>query len=390
MTSIDRFRGLNNVADPINLGVDWLTRADNVDVTPEGGLQLRTGYRPTALTAPLHGAFATRDESRLYVAGAALQVIEPDLSARELVALQSTARMHWAEVNDRVFFSNGTDAGIITGDGQVLPWRWRIPASPTLRVGNGQLPAGLYRACCTFVLADGRETGASYVADISLAEPGGLLLEDISQAEGCRTNVYIAPADSTVLQLAVRETLATALAWNQPAHTLGRELANEDRYPLPQAAGPIAFFQGRLVVAQYFPEDHQTALWRSDPFAHHLFDATAVVMVPGEVVALADGSEALLIGTLTELHAWNPEGMRRVAPYGMPPGSPCTRDKDERLLFWTNRGLCTAFPFANLTQDRASVAPGLQAGAAVINADGQQRFVALLHAGGTAFNPRRP
>jgi len=45
-------------------------------------------------------------------------------------------------------------------------------------------------------------------------------------------------------------------------------------------------------------------------------------------------------------------------------------------------------PFTNLTQGHLSVAPGVQAGASVIERDGQRRFVVSLHRGGTAFNAR--
>ena len=79
--------------------------------------------------------------------------------------------------------------------------------------------------------------------------------------------------------------------------------------------------------------------------------------------------------------------------YGVVPGWCWARDDDENgestgVYIWTQRGLCKAMPFVNLTSGHVSVAPGIQAGAAVIAQGGQRRFVACLHAGGEAFNAR--
>lgn len=385
---ITRFKGLNNVADPLNLGIDWLTVADNVAVEPGGGLEVREGYQPTEITDALTSAFATRDERRLYVAGSDLLAVHPDLSTTALLELQA-GRMYWCEVNGQVFFNNGSDSGTITEDHEVLPWAWPAPTAPTMRPVSGNLPAGLYRAACTFSMPDGRETGASYINELELTAPGAIELDDIPQVDGWITNVYLAPAHSTILQRAF-STQLTATVWNRQPHELGSELRSDNLLPLPSGCGAIELYDGRMLAARYHPAENITAIWRSQPLAFHLFDAQDIIIIKGHVLAMADAGEALLIGTDTEIHALTGEGVRRLADYGLVPGWPIARDKDRRLLLWTARGVCTAMPFVNLTQDRISVPPGLQVGATVINANGQERFIALLHAGGAAFNHRNP
>ncbi len=82
------------------------------------------------------------------------------------------------------------------------------------------------------------------------------------------------------------------------------------------------------------------------------------------------------------------QGLALLASYGTVPGLSWALD-DKRTLIWSQRGLCQFPEFTNLTASRVSVAPGLQAGAAVLELDGQVRFLACLNAGGTPFNQRR-
>ena len=60
------FRGLNNVTDPLRLGLSWLAQADNVDITATGALRKRAGYTKP-FSGVLSGAYATLDFKRLYV-----------------------------------------------------------------------------------------------------------------------------------------------------------------------------------------------------------------------------------------------------------------------------------------------------------------------------------
>jgi hypothetical protein len=88
------------------------------------------------------------------------------------------------------------------------------------------------------------------------------------------------------------------------------------------------------------------------------------------------------------MHGYTPEGLALLASYGTVPGLPWALD-GKRTLIWSQRGLCQFPEFTNLTASRVSAAPGLQAGAAVLEIDGQTRFLACLHAGGTPFNSNR-
>ena len=305
MATIARFNGLNNVTDPLRLGLGWLTQADNVDITDTGAIKKREGYSLVEGGAP-SSAYATADESRLYVvASDGIKVMTDDglinLSGGEV---SSDQPMHFCEVNDQVFFNNGADDGIISPDGNIALWR----ASP-LR----EWP---------LLDAEGNEVP-------SLFEP------------------------------------------------------------LPLGAGIIQHWRGRIYAAQYFPDASQTAVWFSQPLGFHLFNLdTDFVLISGQVTMLAPHADALIIGTDSAIYAYDGTGLAQLAPYGAIPGQNWV-DDEGRILFWTQRGLCAALPFSNLTDRQISVAPGSSAGGALVHQDGRKRYLVSIQPGGNAFNQKR-
>ena len=389
MESIRRFKGLNNVSDALGLGLAWFTRADNVDITSTAGVKLRTGYR-LAQACAATDIFANQDGSRLYVIeGGALYQVLDDMS-RQLVAEGIGRSAYWAQINHDVLFVSGDAAGIITAEGEALPWRLPVPAEPRVLVGEGgQLPAGPYRVCATFVMPDGRESPASTAAEATVEQGAALQISGIEQLPGCVTRVYVAPADSTVFQLAFGAA-GPAAVWAQPPEALGQELLTDGLDSLPEGVDVITEWSGRLFAAQYLPEQDASVIWRSEPLAPHLWNLTAgFFMVPGRVLALAPNDKGLVVGTDRALHVHTAEGMGELAPYGTVPGLPWALD-GKRTLIWSQRGLCQFPEFTNLTDQRASVAPGVHVGAAVVALRGQVRFLACLHAGGSSFNSNQP
>lgn len=386
---VRRFNGLNNVSDPARLGLGWLAKADNVNITDSGAIERRDGFA-LALAGSMTGAFATQDGAHLYVVdGGDLKEVLPDMTTRTLVSGLAASAMQWVEVNNQVFYSDGISTGVINRNGEVAAWEWPVPATPHLWATEGDLPAGMYRVLFTFLLPDGRETGAGEAAMISVRDAQAIQITNIPLTAGLRTQVYIAPADSTVFQLAF-EANGPSASWNSSPDALGIELANQSMSPVPAGASSLALWRGRIYAAQYIRAENVSVVWFSEPLGFHLFDlAKNYFAVPGKVTMLAAHDGALIIGTDTEILAYDGEGIKQLAPYGAVAGASQVVDEDTgNILFWTTRGLCSALPFVNLTARQVSVKPGVQAGAAIIREDGAKRYVVSLVKGGTAFNPR--
>ena len=381
MAQIKNFRGLNNVSDPLRIGLGWLTNADNVNISDTGAISKREGYA-VAQAGNITGIYTTLDHQRMYLVDAGtLRTFSGAVLRNSL----SSAPMYWAEINGQVFFNNGTDSGVINQDNTVMDWEWPIPSQPTVSLVTGTLASGTYQVCCTFMLEDGRETGPSDPVMIDLAEGHALSISSIPHATGAATRVYIAPANSAVYQLAVTTT-GSAMVWNFSNDALGKDLATDGTDPLPLGVSSIAVFKGRMYAAQYMPMFDQTVIWYSQPLGFHLFDLSSdFFMVPGEAVMLAPTDSALVVGTKKAIHAYNSDGITLLADYGVIPGQHWA-DDDNRILFWTSRGVCAAMPLTNLTEKYVSVAPGVRAGGCLVRSGGQKRYLSVIQQGGTAFN----
>lgn len=387
--TIKRFRGLNNVTDQLRLQPGWMQKADDIDITDTGAIVRRAGYS-LAVAGAISGAYATRDFERCYIVDAGeLKRMYDDGATVSLVAGLDTAPVQWTEINDQVFFSNGVDSGIILKDDAVLPWAWPTAAAPRLSAAGGTMASGTYRVACTYLLADGRETGSSEYTEIVLGESQSILISDIPQVAGARTQLYITAANSTVFSLAI-DGAAGAETWNYDPDMLGMEMAGDGCDPLPVGCSYVTMWQGRAAAAQYIPESDVTAIWLSKPLAFHLFDlAKDFVLVPGEVTMLIGHDDGLVIGTQTKIMAYDGDSMKELADYGVVSGYSPARDPDTgNFMFWSKRGACTALPFSNVTQRQISVDCGLSAGAAIVSKNGAKRYVVALQKGGTNFNPR--
>lgn len=375
---ITTFNGLQNVSDPLTLGLGWLATADNVDVTDAGKLVKRAGYGAPVAGA-FTGAFSTKDFQRAYlVDGGAIKTID---GLATLATGITPEPMHWTQINGQVFFNNGTSRGIIQPDNTVIPWDWEIPPMPELAAVTGKLAAGQYQVAFSYTLQDGRETGIGDPATITLGEGQAISITGMDAL----VNIYIAPANSTVYQFA--RATSSATVWNYGPNTLGADLLNDGMDPLPEGATLIQEWRGRVFAAKYLPSEDQTVIWFSQPLGFHLFNlAQDFILVPGQVHMLANAGAALIVGTDRAIHAYDGESLAVLADYGVVPGWHDSTDAGQ-TYFWSTRGLCSALPFTNLTESHVSVAPGVQAGGTIVRSGGQKRYLVALHQGGLAHNP---
>lgn len=389
--TLKHFKGLNNRRDVLGGGSGWLRQADNINVRSDATLERRDGYQ-RVFTGTITSSYATLDHSRMYVVDSGdLKLINPDFSTVTLRSGLATAPlMHWSEVNNQVFFSNGVDSGIILPGGNIIDWAWPEPSMPQLVALSGQLAAGLYRVLCTFVLPDGRETGSNPTASvIELQADASLQISDIPQEAGLITRVYIAPADSTVFQLAF-ETGNTAELWNASPNALGEVLTTYGLASRQPNWGVHQYWQGSFYTAEFLAQDNATAIFSTEPLGFHLFNVSeSGFLIPGECIALIPHELGLIIGTKTQIFVYDGEQLITVANYGVVRNNCWAFDDDDRsVFFWTARGVCRGLPFENLTDVNLSVPPGKSGGCSIVRTSGDKRFVVSLEKQGTATNQR--
>jgi len=392
--SLKSFKGLNNVTDPMRLGVGWLTTANNVNITDTGAIAKRQGYAKVK-TGNFSSVYSTQDMQRAYF------VVGSDIKTYDGVTvstLKSSDPMYWTEVNNQVYFNNGTDSGIIMPDNEVLVWRWDVPGKPSYMFDNEDIRLeilissqsatvlpdgerssvpklgmeetsqtqgwqdGIYRAVLTTVLPDGRETGTGEFVEVSC--PGGKKATFTGNGR-----LYYTERDGDVFQ-----------------NDDGDDLRNAFLDPLPLGTDIVQYWQSRIYAAMYMPADDQTAIWFSEPLGFHLFNLNSnFVLVPGRVHMLAPHDSALLIGTNQRVYAYDGDKLAQIADYGVVPGQHWVLD-DSRIIFWSKRGVCAALPFTNLSERQISVAPGIRAGGALVRDGGQKRYVVAIQQGDSPFN----
>lgn len=386
--------GINNTEPEYRLAAGWLSDAVNMDVTKTGALVTRPGYVKKSDGA-FTGAFATADESRLYVSKAdgVYSVQHGATSVVKVASLTGSGRIYWSDVNGQVFFSNGKDSGIIQPDGEVLQWKLSPPPSPLISATTGPLQAGQYGVCCTHRFPDGRESAASTPAYITASEGCALRVSGIPVVPWADTLVYVCPADSTSFQLAgVLRGMGDGevFTWAASEDSLADGLITLGMDSLPDGCGPIAFSGGRMCAGQHLSDSKQSVVWMSEPLAYHLFDLQAsFFIVPGEIRALASVGGLLIAATESEVYAYShDDSLRKLADFGVPHGQ-THATKDGVLYLWTNRGAASISSdgaMSLLTKNHFYPVSGLVANVAIVESDGQSKFIAAVDSGGRAFN----
>lgn len=293
---IKTWAGLNNrVAHERTAAGDMLSGI-NVTLNDGGNLSRRTG-----ITARMTGA--TRMHSLWSGGGVALAVnnralcLVPSggMSAMPLVALVSDAPMAYCQIEGVIYYSNGTDTGVLE-NGARRSWGIAPPHCPDARATPGALDAGTYKWAMTYLRSDGQESGAIDAGLIDVGNGAGLYWPSLPTSTDPTVAykvLYLSAADGEVMYRALILDASTTTA-NFTGGT--RELAwpLETQHLLPAPAGQcLTFFQGRMWVAA------GADLYPSQPFSNELFDLREFVPARGRVTMLAPrpDDKAMLVGT---------------------------------------------------------------------------------------------
>lgn len=383
-TPIGSFHGLNTVADPLALDPSSFVVADDVVITGTGKLRRAPGFTQRVAGTAITGAFSSEDLSRMYIVdNGSLEQVNADYTTATLAATTSTTQVRAAEVNNILYYANGTDFGALEPAGW-RPWGVPIPDGVVLSAGSGVLSAGMYQVCCTLTDDRGMEGGSGEIVTIVVEDDAQIAISGVPQVTGYTTNVYVTAQNADTFKL-LAASAPSAVTYNNTVDELEVELPYLFCGP-PRGYFP-AHFGGRMYLAEPFPQEDVTVIWRSWPLHYHLFEyGSEAVTVPGTVRMMATTGPVLIIGTDAEIYALDQNGaLSLLAPYGVVSGDHVGR-LGANIYFWSLRGLCEAMPFRNLTESSISVAPGLSAGGRVLETDGYRRYMVALRLGGGAYN----
>lgn len=256
---ITTFTGLNNRDKQVALPPNTLREAVDVDVTKDGKIQSRHGRSARVVECVMgHSLWADPEELfpfGLFADGGELHAFNADQTSELILpGLSPGLPLSYARINDDVFWSNGSESGMVDPLGQFMPWCCEQPSGqPALSAIEGDLGAGIVQVAVTFADARGRESGSTLATDITLLPgEGGVRLQGIPQpndpAATPKIRIYVTGGDDSALYFAKSIPAGTTAAdvTQRPA---GRLLATQFLRDMP-AGHIVRAWNGRQLVAR--------------------------------------------------------------------------------------------------------------------------------------------
>jgi len=380
--NIDKFLGIRNKEQSRRLPAGSLLVAENVDIDNMGGVVMRNGYALSALKNNISAAFSTQDERRAFIVDDGdLLLVNKNLTTELLLTGFTSDYIHWLEVADFILMSTGH---IISKDNTVSLWRIPNPHPPVISSVGGHLLEGQYQIVITYVDASGREGGASDVAIFNVTEGSGFTFTP--DYNGYTVRAYVSDVNGEILYLQGEYSAGGITVTKTSSLTYPIDEAQLKSYPVPDRIQQLAFYESKVFASQF--DNGQSVIFFSQPFWWNLFDlSNDHLIVPGNVNMLLGTSNGLIIGTDDEIYIYTNEStLVQVADYGVPDGKPYTKDDNGNIFIHSKQGLCSLFPFKNLTEDKVSLPPGEVCFVEQIEHNGFKKVVVLTDGNGLADN----
>jgi hypothetical protein len=246
-------QGKNNVAPETEQPSDSARELLNVDLSNSGGVSLRRGYEKVydAGSDSVHSLFSSKKHT-VFVQGSNLMELNTDYTANALIAVDPNSMMSYAEINNRIYFSNGVDTGVVNEDGTMSEWGVKSPSGQPLLTLNplGDLWAGTYQVAITFVAADGEESGAALADTIEVPAGNGITCSLFpTDPDAAFINIYLTAPNGTTLYHRAKVPMGTVnvdFITNPPNY--GKQLETQFMEQMPPGH-IVRYFKGHMWVA---------------------------------------------------------------------------------------------------------------------------------------------
>lgn len=253
--------------------------AVNADVDSAGWLRRRAGYTKVVSGVNTRGGYSC-PIGTFFVQGAKLLKLNDDNSTTLLFDGVVGNEITYEYFNGSVYFSDAWVTKRITATG-IKEWGQNVPAAPLVYNITGALPPGTYVAAVTTIDSEGRESGASETATLTLNATSGIRVTGLTA--GVTSRIYLTSNNGAVLFL-VAETSTAQYDVTLPGYDAGKPLDTQF-LSKPPAGRIIRHYKGRLYIAI------GKNVWFTEPYAPDLvhrgrgffqFTDPVTVMEPGE------------------------------------------------------------------------------------------------------------
>ena len=390
-------KGVDQVSPETSLLPGTARRIVNLDVHqgmlgekgPIGGrLSVRSQVRQVIAGVRVHSLWSG-DHNTCFVDGGDLKRLTPDMAAFTVRAGVGDDEMFYTEIAGVVYYSNGRVTGTIL-NGIGLPWGLPVPGAPTAEaITSGGLVAGTYMVALTYMDASGRESGASPVATVVVAEGGGIQLW-VPMA-GYTARVYVTPPNGDLLYWAHNISAAGGTSY-VGAHQPGKMLTTQHMAP-PEPCTHLESYNGRIYSAV------GNALLATQALNYDLTrPSTDYVLMPDAVTMVKSVVDGIYVGTMhgvtfldgKELGQFTTRPADMLAPV---PGSALHVDgglfgePGKGVVWLTRRGWVYAGASGRvkrLTESQMSVPEYDRAASLYREHDGMRQLVTFVKGGGEA------
>lgn len=281
--------GIDNVSESADLSRSALREATNVDIDRRGRVRRRRGVSLQQPNTGMHSGWSVPGwDFALVVQDTSLLKLASDLTSTTLRSdLTAGAEVSYFEHNGDIYYSNGSETGIVRGDGTHGTWGVEQPASqPSLAAhGTGGMTAGAYQVIVTFLASSGEESGVNtYASTVDVVSGGGIQLTAVPQpAEANVTHVRVYATEPNGDVLYHRYDIPVGItSYVLGALDPGKQLDGQFFQRMP-AGHIVRARHGRMLVASgktlYYSDALRFGLCKM-PSMHFRFASTITMVEP--------------------------------------------------------------------------------------------------------------
>lgn len=290
-------KGVDNVHHDTEIAADALRRAVNVDVLDSGNIKRRKGHALVTALNNAHSLWSDNEGNGYLLQNNNLQRVLTNGAVQTVGAVQSGANhLSYVRVNADIYFSCKTAKGRIKNN-VIEPWGIETPATPpVVSVTTGTLNAGVYHAVVTYLLADGRESGASVQSKITLADVGGIAVTGLPipvNAAVTKKRLYLSEANSELLYFVKELNPADQFATIN-SHIDGAELRHQHMIE-PPLSTCLMEANGRIFMVD---ASDPRIVWYTNALDYdHVNSAKNYYQFPADVTQIASTRTGLYVAS---------------------------------------------------------------------------------------------
>lgn len=334
--------GLNNRLRPTELDLTlsdrtrarYLYGADNVDLTAEGGLKRREGFTQV-LSGDMHSLWSTDDASYV-VMNDELCAIDAGVTGTTVLrsGMPKLPVSYTKSPNGIVYWSNGLELRCIV-NGVDLPISAAPALAPTVTVGSGALPAGLYIVAFTWTGPQG-ESAPTHAVQVEVPESGSI---NVANAAGATVWVSGPNGDHISSYGAVSSVGVLS--------ETGRTMRMMDTAPMPPGH-IVRMHQGSLVVA------HDNVLFFSVPYREAVYQPVrGYIPFPEKITAIESVVNGIFI--CSDHTYWvgtffDSAGLQDKLPFGAVLGSSIYSPEENKAYWQSPYGLIAGDSSGNISK----------------------------------------